>query len=123
MRMDNVSSPFSTTQALKGDKLMPALRITGTNLLSINSSGPHTAPAITRPWPSRYLVPLCVMRSAPIDAGCWSAGLQKQLSTASSAPPAWAMSASARMSHTSVSGLLGVSANSSFVLGCIAARH
>ena len=33
------------------------------------------------------------------------------------------MSASARMSQTSVSGLLGVSANSSFVSGRSAARH
>ena len=33
------------------------------------------------------------------------------------------MSASAAMSHTSVSGLVGVSANSSLVLGLIAARH
>ena len=36
---------------------------------------------------------------------------------------AWAMSASARMSQTSVSGLVGDSANSSLVLGCIAARQ
>ena len=33
------------------------------------------------------------------------------------------MSASARMSHTSVSGLVGVSANSSFVFGRSAALH
>ncbi len=33
------------------------------------------------------------------------------------------MSASARMSHTSVSGLVGVSANSSLVVGLTAARH
>jgi hypothetical protein len=102
---------------------MPALRITGTNFCSMSSSSPHTAPAITRPWPSRYLVPECMTRSAPNFTGRCSAGLQKQLSTASSAPPACAISASARMSQTSVSGLVGVSANSSRVFGRIAARH
>ena len=123
MRTPSVSRPFSTTQALNGDRLMPALRITGTNFASIRSSGPHTAPAMTRPWPSRYLVPEWMTRSAPSVTGRCSAGLQKQLSTASSAPPACAISASAAMSQTSVSGLVGVSANSSRVVGVIAARH
>ena len=56
-----------------------------------------------------------------IDTLVCNAGVQKQLSTASKAPAWWAMSASARMSHTSVSGLVGVSANSKRVLGCTAA--
>ena len=115
--------PFSTTQALNGDRLMPALRIVGTSLLSISSAGPHTAPAITRPWPSRYLVPLWMTRSAPSFTGCCKAGLQKQLSTASKALPACAISASARISQTSVKGLVGDSANSSRVAGRIAACH
>ena len=68
-------------------------------------------------------MPECTIRSAPSLMGCCKAGVQKQLSTASKAPAAWAMSARARMSHTSVSGLLGVSANSSLVLGCTASRH
>ena len=123
MRMVSVSMPLSTTQALKGDRLMPALRITGTNLPLMSSSGAHKAPAMTRPCPSRYLVPLCMMMSAPIVTGRCSAGLQKQLSTASNAPALCAMSASARMSQTSVSGLVGLSANSSLVLGCTAAFH
>ena len=45
------------------------------------------------------------------------------MSTASSAPASCASSASAAMSHTSVSGLVGVSANSNFVFGLSAARH
>ena len=121
--MDSVSRPLSTTQALKGESVRPLLRMVGTNFASISSCGPHSAPAITRPWPSRYLVPECITRSAPNLIGCCRAGEQKQLSTSSSAPPAWAMSASAAMSQTSVSGLLGVSANSSRVLGRMAARH
>jgi hypothetical protein len=57
MRIESVSSPFSTTQALKGESDMPALRITGTNFSLTSCSVAHKAPAITRPWPSRYLVP------------------------------------------------------------------
>ncbi|EWS63786.1 hypothetical protein Y695_02976 [Hydrogenophaga sp. T4] len=45
------------------------------------------------------------------------------MSTASSAPALCAMSASARMSQTSVNGLVGVSANSSFVLDLTAAAQ
>ena len=86
-------------------------------------AGAQIAPAITRPWPSRYLVPEWMTRSAPNSTGRCSAGEQKQLSTASSAPASCAMSASARMSQTSVSGLVGVSANSSLVFGRTAARH
>ena len=58
--------------------------------------------------------------SAPSASGCCSAGVQKQLSTASSTPLALASSASAAMSTSSVSGLDGVSTNSSLVLGRIA---
>jgi hypothetical protein len=115
--------PLSTTQALNGDRLMPALRITGTNFSFTICSLAHKAPAITRPCPSRNLVPECTTTSAPSSTGRVSAGVQKQLSTASHAPPSCAMRASARMSHTSVSGLVGVSANSSRVLGRIASRH
>ena len=64
-----------------------------------------------------------MMMSAPSAMGRCKAGVAKQLSTHSSAPAAWAMVASAAMSHTSVSGLVGVSANSSLVLGRMAAFH
>ena len=123
MRTDSVSMPLSTTQALKGDSVSPPDFITGSILLCRMSSGPHSAPAITRPWPSRYLVPEWMTKSAPNSTGFCSAGEQKQLSTASTAPPRWAMSARAAMSQTSVSGLVGDSAISRRVLGRIAARH
>jgi hypothetical protein len=77
--------------------------------LFVRSAGPTTAPPSTRPWPSMYLVAECTTRTAPRLSGFCSAGEQKQLSTASSAPQAWAMSATARMSMISVSGLDGVS--------------
>ena len=102
---------------------MPAVRTIGPNTSTISFEGPQMAPAITRPWPSRYLVPECMTRSAPISAGRCMAGVQKQLSTASNAPALCAKLASAAMSHTSVSGLVGVSANSSLVLGRSAAVH
>ena len=121
--MPSVSSPLSTTHALNGDSVMPAVRTTGPNTSTMSFDGPHKAPAITRPWPSRYLVPECITRSAPNSAGRCNAGEQKQLSTASKAPTLCARSASAAMSQTSVSGLVGVSANSSLVVGRNAAFH
>ncbi len=123
MRIESVSRPFNTTQALKGDRLMPALRITGTKRSLTSASLPQMAPAITRPWPSRYLVPEWMTRSAPYSIGRCSAGEQKQLSTASQAPPFFAIADKAAMSHTSVSGLVGDSANSSRVFGLIARCH
>ncbi len=48
---------------------MPALRITGMNFSSMSFCVVHKAPAITRPCPSRCLVPECMTMSAPIDAG------------------------------------------------------
>ena len=123
MRIDSVSSPFSTTQALNAERHMPALRMTGTNFSSTIAFGPQMAPAMTRPCPSRYFVPEWMIRSAPSAIGFCRAGEQKQLSTASNAPLPCAISASAAMSQTSVSGLVGDSANSSFVFGLIASRH
>ena len=102
---------------------MPAVRTMGANFSVMSARLAHSAPAITRPCPSRYLVPECMTMSAPSAAGFCSTGVAKALSTASSAPASCAMAASAAMSHTSVSGLVGVSANSSFVFGLTAARH
>ena len=65
MRMSSVSRPLSTTQALKGASVMPPLLSTGRKVLVTSSSLAHRAPAITRPWPSRYLVPECMTMSAP----------------------------------------------------------
>ena len=88
-----------------------------------NSSVAHNAPAITRPCPSKNFVPECITMSAPKVSGRCSAGVAKQLSTANNAPARCAKSASAAMSHTSVSGFVGVSANSNLVFGRIAAFH
>jgi hypothetical protein len=115
--------PLATIQALKGERFMPALRISGTNLPATRASLAQSAPAFTRPWPSRNLVPECITMSAPNFTGCCRAGEHRQLSTTSSAPPSCAMSARAWMSQTSVIGLVGVSANSSRVFGRIAAFH
>ena len=49
-------------------------------------SSRHTAPPITRPCPSRYLVAEWITMSAPSSSGRCSAGVQNTLSTTSSAP-------------------------------------
>jgi hypothetical protein len=56
----------------------------------------HRAPAITRPWPSRYLVPECITMSAPMCIGplqrwAWQSSCPRP----SSAPALCAKSASA----------------------------
>ena len=123
IRIPKVSKPFKTTHALNGDKVIPALRMTGANTLFTKSALAHRAPAMTRPCPSNDLVPECTMISAPSVIGFCKMGDAKQLSTANQAPAARAISASAAMSHTSVNGLVGVSANNSLVWGVTAARH
>ena len=100
------------------------LRCTGRIFLLISSLLAHSAPAITRPCPSKYLVADCMTTSAPSASGFCRAGVQKQLSTTSRAPALCAISASAAMSQTSVSGLVGVSASRILVLpGRMAAFH
>src|SRR5690606_9766372 len=95
----------------------------GKKVLVTSASLAQRAPAMTRPCPSRYLVPECMTMSAPRAIGRCNAGVAKQLSTHSKAPALWAIPARAWMSHTSVSGLVGVSANSNLVLGRTAAFH
>ena len=102
---------------------MPLFFMTGKNFCVTMAWLAHKAPAITRPWPSKYLVPECITISAPMSMGRCKMGVAKQLSTASKAPALCASSAKATMSHTSVKGLVGVSAHSNRVLGRIAAVH
>ncbi|MDT4780220.1 hypothetical protein FQZ97_124410 [compost metagenome] len=123
MRIASVSMPLSSTQALKADSVGPAVRTNGNTLPMMKSCVPSTAPPRTRPWPSICLVAECTTMSAPNFIGCCSAGEQKQLSTTSSAFALCAMSATAAMSATSVSGFEGVSRKNSFVFGRTAARH
>ena len=66
MRMASVSRPLSTTQALNGDSAHAGGAHHRDRTLSRSVvAGPTSAPAITRPWPSRYLVPEWMTRSAP----------------------------------------------------------
>ncbi|MCY1375215.1 hypothetical protein D9M69_626130 [compost metagenome] len=123
MRIASVSMPLSSTQALNADSVGPAVRTNGNTLPMMKSCVPSTAPPSTRPWPSICLVAECTTMSAPNFIGCCSAGEQKQLSTTSSALALWAMSATAAMSATSVSGFDGVSRKNSLVFGRTAARH
>jgi hypothetical protein len=121
-RSFSVSRPFSSTQALKADSVGPAVR-RYLKTSSVSFFGPQTAPPSTRPWPSMYLVAEWMTRSAPSSSGRCRMGVQKQLSTATRMPWAWAMAVRARISAISVSGLDGVSRKNSFVSGWIAASH
>ena len=72
-------------------------------------------PAITSLCPLRYLVAECMTRSAPSAKGRVRTGVAVVLSTASTAPAAWAISAAPSMSVTDHSGLAGVSIQTSRV--------
>ena len=63
----------------------------------------------------------CIETSAPSSSGRWSTGVPHVLSTAQIAPPRCAISATAAMSTTCSSGFDGVSIQTSFVFGRIAA--
>ena len=56
-----------------------------------------------------YFVVECTTASAPSASGCCRYGEANVLSTASMAPPEWAISASAPMSAIDSSGFVGVS--------------
>ena len=123
MRIASVSMPLSITHALNADSVGPAVRTNGNTLPMMKSCLPTTAPPSTRPWPSMCLVAECTTTSAPNLIGCCKAGEQKQLSTTNSAPALCAISATAAISDTSVSGFDGVSRKNSFVFGFTAARQ
>ena len=55
-RSGSVSSPFSSSQALKADRLGPVLRMKGCSVSSTQALRASTAPPRTRPWPSMCLV-------------------------------------------------------------------
>ena len=76
-----------------------------------------TMPPSTSLCPPRYLVVLCITRSAPSASGCCSTGLAKVLSQPSRAPRACASAASAARSLTRSNGFDGVSTHSSVAPG------
>ncbi len=59
-----------------------------------------STPQVTSLWPPMNLVPEIMLMSAPSSSGRWNMGDMKLLSTRQMAPAAWAISASALMSHT-----------------------
>ena len=73
------------------------------------------------PWPLMYFVRLSTAKSAPSSMGRWLKGEAKVLSTLSSAPCRWAISAMAAMSEIMRVGLPGVSMCMSLVFGRMAA--
>ena len=79
---------------------------------SSSSRAVTSAPASTSLWPFRYLVAECMTRSAPSSSGRVSSGVGTVLSTATTAPAAWARPLSASMSLTAQVGFAGVSSQS-----------
>ena len=80
-----------------------------------------TTPPKVVPWPARYLVAECTTMSAPSASGLHSSGLGTVLSMMSGTPCAWATSATAAMSSTTMLGLPKLSAYTARVLGRMAA--
>ena len=60
-------------------------------------------------WPFRYFVLEWKKMSAPCSNGLWNTGVANVLSTMSSAPAWWAISAAAPRSMSRISGFVGVS--------------
>jgi len=109
MRNSRVSRPFKNTQALNADNVGPAVRTYGNTLPMMKSLLPTIAPPTILPCPSKYLVAECMTTSAPRANGFWSAGVQKQLSTANKALAFLAILEMALISAISVKGFDGVS--------------
>ena len=118
MRSASVSSPLRITQALNADRVGPAVR-RKPNTPSMTSALRAQRRRRPAPGPGRRDTwsPNGSRDPRRVASGRCRAGVQKQLSTASSAPARFATAASAAMSATSVSGLDGVSRKNSLVFG------
>ena len=84
------------------------------------SSFVTTMPPIMSLCPFRYLVVLCITRSAPSASGCWKNGEAKVLSTTSRAPERLAIVLAQAMSVSRIRGLVGVSIQITLVAGVTA---
>ena len=74
-------------------------------------------------WPLRYLVAECITRCAPSSSGRCTIGEAKVLSTTTRKPCLRAICATAAMSTILSIGLVGVSIQTIFVFGPIAASN
>ena len=104
--------PRRTSQESKGERIAPAAFCTYWSHWASFASPTTATPPTLSEWPFRNLVVECTTMSAPRASGRWKNGLMKVLSTTSSAPRLWATLARAAMSHTFMSGLVGVSIQS-----------
>ena len=121
MRSGSVLMPRSTRKHSKGDITPPAAFWISRKRSLCSGLVPMSAPPRPSEWPLRYLVVECITMSAPSASGLCSTGDRNVLSTLTSAPCAWAIFATAAMSVSTMSGLLGVSMCTSLVFGFIAA--
>ena len=109
MRTARVRMPRITSQQSNGDGTAPAAFWWKRSRSSRSSRRVASRPLITSEWPERYFVAECMTTSAPSSSGRWMNGVAKVLSTTVSAPAVAAMRATALMSTTLRSGLVGVS--------------
>ena len=101
------------SQASNGPGVLPVRSRKPFSRACRSSSVTLTCPSSRSLWPVSALVSLPTVMSAPSASGRWPSGVAVVLSTATSAPAARAAAATAAMSQTSSSGLLGVSSSTS----------
>src|SRR5882724_5840648 len=77
----------------------PLLRAATRRAQNASSRAVVSAPAITSLCPFKYFVAECMTRSAPRLSGRVSTGVAAVLSTASRAPPEWAIGGAGDVGH------------------------
>src|SRR3954465_14819036 len=92
-------------------------------LVASSRSRTTTAPPTTSEWPPTYLVVEWTTTSAPSASGCWRYGDANVLSTTSRAPTSFVTDATAAVSAIPSNGLVGVSHQTTRVVGRSAARR
>jgi hypothetical protein len=121
MRIGSVLVPRSTSQASIGPRIAPSAFWMNRSHSMWSSRVATTTPPTLSLWPLRNFVVLWMTRSAPNSIGRWMYGLAKVLSTATTTFRLCATSHAAARSVSRSVGLVGVSRNSIFVCGPIAA--
>src|SRR5262245_19904366 len=86
MRNGNVRMPREASQLSNGFAFTP-YRLDRARILRVNPEGPTTTPAMTSPWPFRYLDTLCHTSVAPCSIGRIRLGVPNVLSTSSGTCP------------------------------------
>ena len=117
MRSGSVLVPRSTSHESNGLRIAPSAFWTNFSHSMSSSRAAMTMPPTLSLWPFRYLVVLCVTRSAPNSIGRWMYGLANVLSTTSRSVVAVREVGGRAQVGERITGLLGVSTKSIRVRG------